>query len=120
MREAQALAEKFQDLERENYSLREYVLSLQSSLLELHGKIPPAPVNITAPRAPSGDLSGPSVGGAPASAGSEYSQAPTAQMVGAEALSHLQQHAAHAVADMGKDGQRGDIPTDPALKSGRA
>lgn len=41
------MEETFKEAQAENYALREYVLHLQSRLLELQGEYPPPPPNLT-------------------------------------------------------------------------
>ena len=105
MREFNSLSESFKALQSENYQLRDYIISLQSRLLESQGEYPQPPSNI--------DIPHPRTSGPP----NKQIQAPTAPM-GSSAASQLQASAAQAVADMsgGRHQQdesaysRGNIP----------
>ena len=88
MREFNSLSENFKALQSENYQLRDYIISLQSRLLESQGEYPQPPSNI--------DIPHPRTSGPP----SQQIPAPTAPM-GSSAASQLQASAAQAVADMG-------------------
>lgn len=46
MKEFEQLCEMYKNLQTENYQLRDYIINLQSRLLETQGEIPPAPANI--------------------------------------------------------------------------
>ncbi|KAF2500508.1 hypothetical protein BU16DRAFT_535090 [Lophium mytilinum] len=46
VKEFEQLCEMYKALQTENYSLRDYIINLQSRLLETQGEIPPAPANI--------------------------------------------------------------------------
>ncbi len=87
MREFNSLSDSFKALQSENYQLRDYIISLQSRLLESQGEYPQPPSNIDIPH--------------PQTSGSSAQQipAPTAPM-GSSAASQLQASAAQAVADM--------------------
>lgn len=87
VREFNSLSENFKALQSENYQLRDYIISLQSRLLESQGEYPQPPSNIDIPH--------------PRSTGPPNQQipAPTAPM-GSSAASQLQASAAQAVADM--------------------
>ena len=54
MKEFEQLCEMYKNLQTENYQLRDYIINLQSRLLETQGEIPPAPANIDLSR-PHGD-----------------------------------------------------------------
>ena len=97
MREFNSLSEKFKALQSENYQLRDYIISLQSRLLESQGEYPQPPSNINIPRP---QTSGPSTHQIPA---------PTAPM-GSSAASQLQASAAQAVADMSGGRNQQDEP----------
>lgn len=46
VKEFEQLCEMYKNLQTENYQLRDYIINLQSRLLETQGEIPPAPANI--------------------------------------------------------------------------
>lgn len=46
VKEFEQLCEMYKTLQTENYQLRDYIINLQSRLLETQGEIPPAPANI--------------------------------------------------------------------------
>ena len=87
MREFNSLSENFKALQSENYQLRDYIISLQSRLLESQGEYPQPPSNI--------DIPHPRTTGPP----TQQNPAPTAPM-GSSAATQLQASAAQAVADM--------------------
>lgn len=72
MREYTDMEQTFKAMHSENFVLREYVINLQSRLLDIQGEFPPAPPNInlshpTAPQPPTSSgpdqtSSGPGVG----------------------------------------------------------
>ena len=76
-------------MQAENYQLRDYIISLQSRLIESQGDYPQPPSNIELPNPRS---SGPV----------QHVPAPTAPM-GSSAVSQLQASAAQAVADLGSN-----------------
>lgn len=80
------LHENYKAVQAENFQLRDYIISLQSRLIESQGEFPQPPSNIDIPRS-----SGPP---------RQQIQAPTAPM-GSSAVSQLQASAAQAVADLG-------------------
>ncbi|MCJ1462565.1 hypothetical protein MMC07_001167 [Pseudocyphellaria aurata] len=83
-----SLSESFKAIQAENYQLRDYIISLQSRLIESQGDFPQPPSNIEIHH--------------PRSSGSQpqHIPAPTAPM-GSSAVSQLQASAAQAVADLG-------------------
>ncbi|KAI9782610.1 MAG: hypothetical protein M1839_004856 [Geoglossum umbratile] len=87
VRDLHALEENYKAIQAENYQLRDYIINLQSRLIETQGELPPPPLNIdlNQPRHDTLQHHGP---------------APTAPM-GASAMSQLQASAAQAVADLG-------------------
>ena len=85
-----SLSESYKAVQAENYQLRDYIISLQSRLIESQGDFPQPPSNIDLPR--------------PTGHGHQHMQAPTAPM-GSSAVSQLQASAAQAVADLGPDQQ---------------
>lgn len=87
MKEFNSLTENFKALQSENYQLRDYIISLQSRLLESQGEYPQPPSNI--------EIHHPRTSGPP----TQQNPAPTAPM-GSSAASQLQASAAQAVADM--------------------
>ena len=98
MREFNSLSESFKALQSENYQLRDYIISLQSRLLESQGEYPQPPSNI--------DIPHPRTSGPP----SQQTPAPTAPM-GPSAASQLQASAVQAVADMsGSRNQQDESP----------
>ena len=46
MRDYQVLSENFKAVQAENYQLRDYIINLQSRLLESQGEVPPPPSNV--------------------------------------------------------------------------
>ncbi|KIW11787.1 hypothetical protein PV08_09059 [Exophiala spinifera] len=46
VRDYQALSENFKAVQAENYQLRDYIINLQSRLLESQGEVPPPPSNV--------------------------------------------------------------------------
>jgi hypothetical protein len=52
VRELHALEDNYKAIQTENYSLREYIIHLQSRLIESHGEFPqpPANINLSHPR----------------------------------------------------------------------
>lgn len=99
MREFNSLSEEFKALQTENYQLRDYIISLQSRLLESQGEYPQPPSNIDIPHPRS---SGPT---------SQQVPAPTAPM-GSSAASPLQA----ATAQVMSDGRR--QPDEPPYSRG--
>jgi len=85
-----ALSDSYKAIQAENYQLRDYIISLQSRLIEAQGEFPQPPPNIELPR--------------PSNHPHQHIQAPTAPM-GSSAVSQLQASAAQAVADLGADHQ---------------
>lgn len=104
-------------MQAENYQLRDYIINLQSRLIESQGDFPPAPSNIDLNRPIPPSASQEADGSAPGSSGganreTNMSGAPTAPMAGA-ALSMMQQSSAQ-----GQDAKSDRKDLDPAL--GRA
>ena len=95
VREFNSLSENYKALQSENYQLRDYIISLQSRLLESQGEYPQPPSNI--------DIPHPRTSGPPP----QQIPAPTAPM-GSSAASQLQASAAQAVADMSGGRQQKD------------
>ena len=87
------LHENYKAVQAENYQLRDYIINLQSRLIESQGEFPQPPPNIDIPR-----TSGPS---------HQQMQAPTAPM-GSSTVNQLQASAAQAVADLGSKEQHDD------------
>ena len=85
------LSENYKAIQAENYQLRDYIISLQSRLIESQGDYPQPPPNIDLGRSSSRDL--------------QHIHAPTAPM-GSTAVSQLQASAAQAVADLGSKQQQ--------------
>jgi hypothetical protein len=104
VKEYEQLSETYKAVQAENYQLRDYIISLQSRLLESHAQIPPPPENI--------DLSRPNplleqhASQAPST--SAPAAAPTATMTPV-AITQLQQAAAQASAHEANSGQ---LPLD--------
>jgi hypothetical protein len=46
VRDYQVLSENFKAVQAENYQLRDYIINLQSRLLESQGEVPPPPSNV--------------------------------------------------------------------------
>lgn len=84
------LEESYKQIQGENYSLREYIIHLQSRLIESQGDFPQPPPNI--------DLRQPQ----PAPQMMQHHEAPTAPM-GVGAMNALQASAAQAVAGLKPD-----------------
>lgn len=100
VKEFQTMEQNFRALQNENYQLREYILNLQSRLLENQSEFPPAPSHVNLPSA--------SHGGADSSTAVEqqlrreiqHSQAPGASQH--DGISQLQAAAAQADARSGE------------------
>ncbi|MCJ1324871.1 hypothetical protein MMC10_001533 [Thelotrema lepadinum] len=90
VRDYQLLTENYKAVQAENYQLRDYIINLQSRLIESQGDFPPAPSNINLQQ-PAGGPPGQVSSDGQASANGEVGAggAPTAPMAGA-ALSMLQ------------------------------
>jgi hypothetical protein len=97
VRELHALEDNYKAIQTENYSLREYIIHLQSRLIESHGEFPqpPANINLSHPRED------------PMSQLHRHAEVPTAPM-GMSAMSQLQASAAQAVADLGNTKRQQD------------
>lgn len=93
VRELHALEDNYKAIQTENYSLREYIIHLQSRLIESHGEFPqpPANINLSHPREDPNVMS---------QLHRHDGGVPTAPM-GMGSMSQLQASAAQAVADMG-------------------
>ncbi|PYH49828.1 uncharacterized protein BP01DRAFT_412702 [Aspergillus saccharolyticus JOP 1030-1] len=82
VKEYDAMSETLKALQAENYQLREYIINLQSRLLDSQGEVPELPSNIDLSQ-PRSDLSlpgpGPASTGGPAPAAPGQSQQPQAQ-----------------------------------------
>jgi hypothetical protein len=102
-----ALEENYKAIQTENYSLREYIIHLQSRLIESHGEFPQPPpnVNLSHP-APQHHTGLGALGGRPlgmGSLGQSSGMASSSTMgneMGSETMSQLQASAAQAVADL--------------------
>lgn len=117
VRDYTLLSENYKALQAENYQLRDYIINLQSRLIESQGEYPQPPSNIDLPHPRSSEP-----------VGHRHVPAPTASMT-SSAISQLQASAAQAVADLrspashragGNDyGSGVDVkiqnPTDPQL-----
>jgi hypothetical protein len=90
VRELHALEENYKAIQTENYSLREYIIHLQSRLIESQGEYPQPPPNV--------NLSHPRHG--PMEHIGRHTEAPTAPMVPGS-LSQLQASAARTLAVAG-------------------
>ncbi|MCJ1430979.1 hypothetical protein MMC27_000329 [Xylographa pallens] len=111
VRDYNLLNENYKAVQAENYQLRDYIINLQSRLIESQGDFPQPPSNINLPEPV-----------ARAGVGAhdhlhlqqQHHQvpAPTAPMA-SSALSQLQASAAQAVADMGSAARRRSGPYDP-------
>lgn len=101
MRDYNLLHENFKAVQAENYQLRDYIINLQSRLLESQGEVPPMPGNISLQD--------------PARVLPDHLHhhipAPTAPMAPAS-MSQLQASAAQAINDLG-DTRRRSGPYDP-------
>ncbi|KAI4121073.1 MAG: hypothetical protein LQ338_006582 [Usnochroma carphineum] len=84
VKEYNGLSESFKALQAENYQLRDYIISLQSRLIEAQGEVPQPPSNIDI--SPHRQTSG----------SSQHNPAPTAPM-GSSAVSQLQASAARVI-----------------------
>lgn len=90
--EHEKLLNNYDTIQKENFQLRQYIITLQARLLESHTELPPPPESI--------DLSrGPPTVSVLAQAMSHRPQAPTAQMTSASLENQLQAAAAAAAAD---------------------
>lgn len=87
------LHESYKAVQAENFQLRDYIINLQSRLIESQGDFPQPPSNIDLPR--------------PSGSSHHQMQAPTAPM-GPSAVDQLQASAAQAVADLGSKQQQDD------------
>jgi hypothetical protein len=90
-----ALEDNYKAIQTENYSLREYIIHLQSRLIESHGEFPQPPANINLNH-PSRD---------PLEALHRHGDTQPPAPLGAHAMSQLQASAAQAVADL-RDSKR--------------
>ncbi|KAL8862335.1 MAG: hypothetical protein Q9178_001344 [Gyalolechia marmorata] len=98
------LSESFKTLQAENYQLRDYIISLQSRLIESHGEFPQPPSNIDIhPHRSSAPLN-------------QSVPAPTAPM-GSSAISQLQASAAQVI-DLSNSKHENDDGTNDALQDG--
>lgn len=95
------LHENFKAIQAENYQLRDYIINLQSRLLESQGEVPPMPSNI--------DLQDPAR--VPQEHLHHHIPAPTAPMA-PTSMSQLQASATQAITDLG-DSRRRSGPYDP-------
>ena len=86
LEEYKELAQQYQAVQQENYQLRDYIINLQSRLLESQGEYPQPPANI--------NLQHPNVTDGPSASGN----APTASMA-SSAVSQLQAAAVQAAAE---------------------
>lgn len=91
VRDYNMLNENYKAVQAENYQLRDYIINLQSRLIESQGEFPQPPSNIDLPNPRSTD---------PMHQPQPQVAAPTAPM-GSSSVSHLQASAAQAVADLG-------------------
>lgn len=91
MRDYNLLNENYKAVQAENYQLRDYIINLQSRLIESQGDFPQPPSNIDLPNPRSSD---------PMHQQQQQIPAPTATMA-SSSVSHLQASAAQAVADLG-------------------
>ncbi|KAL8820675.1 MAG: hypothetical protein Q9223_001168 [Gallowayella weberi] len=97
------LSDSFKALQAENYQLRDYIISLQSRLIESHGEFPQPPSNIDInPQRTSASLT-------------QSIPAPTAPM-GSSAISQLRASAAQVI-DLSDNKHDGD-EADDAMKAG--
>ena len=87
VRDYNILNENYKAVQAENYQLRDYIINLQSRLIESQGDFPQPPSNINLPHPQSSE---PAQHGLPA---------PTATM-GSSVMTQLQASAAQAVADL--------------------
>lgn len=92
MRDYNLLNDNYKAIQAENYQLRDYIINLQSRLIEAQGEVPQPPSNI--------NLSNPQSSAAMHHPQQQIPVAPTATM-GSSAVSQLQASAAQAVADLG-------------------
>ena len=94
MRDLHALEESYKAIQAENYQLRDYIINLQSRLIESQGEFPQPPSNINLPH-PQGDTS---------RSGETYQPLPqSSPTIPAPAVSQLQTQAsaAQAVVNLG-------------------
>ncbi|MCJ1415763.1 hypothetical protein MMC32_002096 [Xylographa parallela] len=118
VRDYNLLNENYKAVQAENYQLRDYIINLQSRLIESQGDFPQPPSNINLPEPVARAAA---AGGAHDHLHLQQQQqhphqhqvpAPTAPMA-SSALSQLQASAAQAVADMGSAARRRSGPYDP-------
>ncbi|MCJ1316882.1 hypothetical protein MMC15_002203 [Xylographa vitiligo] len=111
VRDYNLLNENYKAVQAENYQLRDYIINLQSRLIESQGDFPQPPSNINlqepAARAVVGAHDHLHLHPQP-----HQVPAPTAPMA-TSALSQLQASAAQAVADIGSAARRRSAPYDP-------
>ncbi|KAL9122053.1 MAG: hypothetical protein Q9187_001389 [Circinaria calcarea] len=94
VRDYSLLSENYKALQAENYQLRDYIINLQSRLIESQGDYPQPPSNIDLPHPRSSEPMG-----------HHHVPAPTASMT-PSAISQLQASAAQAVADLRTPGSQ--------------
>ncbi|KAF1932734.1 uncharacterized protein M421DRAFT_416350 [Didymella exigua CBS 183.55] len=56
VKEFEQLCELYKSLQTENYQLRDYIINLQSRLLETQGEVPPAPAGVDLSNRPHGEI----------------------------------------------------------------
>jgi hypothetical protein len=56
VKEFEQLCELYKNLQTENYQLRDYIINLQSRLLETQGEVPPAPAGVDLSNRPHGEI----------------------------------------------------------------
>lgn len=103
VRDYALLNENYKAVQAENYQLRDYIINLQSRLIESQGDFPQPPSNIDLHPPPTTD--GVAASGA-ANAGGSSSTAPSGNVMDLSAISQLRASAAQAVADLGVGGNK--------------
>ncbi|KAI5463244.1 hypothetical protein BGZ63DRAFT_402576 [Mariannaea sp. PMI_226] len=78
VREFLEMEQSFKDMQSENYALREYVIHLQSRLLDLHGEFPSPPPNINLSQPPPQQVPATASAPTPAHAAASVTNAPGA------------------------------------------
>jgi hypothetical protein len=119
VRDYSIMTESYKRLQAENYQLRDYIISLQSRLIESHGEFPQPPSNIDLHAPRHTDHQQQNQASAVAATNAPAPTAPTAPMA-ASAASQLQASAAQAVAAEGQQrAELSDRTTDPTLAADR-
>jgi hypothetical protein len=120
VKDFQTMEQNFRALQNENYQLREYILNLQSRLLENQTELPPPPSHI---HLPTGGHGGSGVSGEPSSAVEQQLRREMQHDGSHDAMRHLQAAAAQASearpeqSPYGLGRPRGEEPADAKVTS---